>query len=49
MKNGVINNTQCRDLLGVGNNRAWYLLRKLHLRNNADVTRFAIRHGFAEA
>jgi DNA-binding NtrC family response regulator len=26
---GSINNTQCRELLGVGIHRAWYLLRKL--------------------
>ncbi|MCZ7639464.1 MAG: sigma-54 dependent transcriptional regulator [Verrucomicrobia bacterium] len=25
-----INNTQCRELLGVGMHRAWYLLRRLH-------------------
>ena len=25
-----INNTKCRELLSVGKNRAWYLLRKLH-------------------
>ncbi len=27
---GSINNTRCRDLLGVGMHRAWYLLRCLH-------------------
>lgn len=29
---GVINNAICRDLLGVGMHRAWYLLRCLHRR-----------------
>lgn len=29
---GAINNAACRDLLGVGMHRAWYLLRCLHLR-----------------
>jgi len=28
-EHGSINNTQCRDLLGVGIHRAWYLLQKL--------------------
>ena len=28
-EHGVINNTDCRELLGVGIHRAWYLLRKL--------------------
>ena len=28
---GSVNNTECRDLLGVGMQRACYLLRKLHL------------------
>ncbi len=28
-EHGSINNTQCRELLGVGIHRAWYLLRKL--------------------
>lgn len=28
-QHGMINNTQCRELLGVGIHRAWYLLRKL--------------------
>jgi len=27
---GTINNAQCRELLGVGMHRAWYLLRQLH-------------------
>ncbi|HOC01536.1 MAG TPA: sigma-54 dependent transcriptional regulator [Verrucomicrobiota bacterium] len=27
---GSINNAQCRELLGVGMHRAWYLLRQLH-------------------
>lgn len=27
---GTINNAQCRELLGVGMHRAWYLLRRLH-------------------
>ena len=27
---GSINNAQCRELLGVGMHRAWYLLRRLH-------------------
>jgi DNA-binding NtrC family response regulator len=30
-QHGVINNTECRDLLGVGMQRACYLLRKLYL------------------
>lgn len=30
-QHGAINNTECRDLLGVGMQRACYLLRKLHL------------------
>ena len=29
---GVINNAACRELLGVGLHRAWYLLRCLHLK-----------------
>jgi DNA-binding NtrC family response regulator len=29
-ENGSINNAQCRELLGVGMHRAWYLLRRLH-------------------
>ena len=33
-EHGSINNTQCRELLGVGIHRAWYLLRKLQ-RNGA--------------
>ena len=31
-QHGSINNTQCRELLGVGIHRAWYLLRKLQRR-----------------
>jgi len=31
-QHGMINNTQCRELLGVGIHRAWYLLRKLQRR-----------------
>jgi len=30
---GSINNAQCRELLGVGMHRAWYLLRRLHRAN----------------
>jgi DNA-binding NtrC family response regulator len=30
---GSINNAQCRELLGVGMHRAWYLLRRLHREN----------------
>ncbi len=29
-RHGGINNATCRDLLGVGMHRAWYLLRRLH-------------------
>lgn len=29
-EHGSINNTECRELLGVGMHRAWYLLRKMH-------------------
>jgi DNA-binding NarL/FixJ family response regulator len=24
----------------------WNVLKKLHLRNNADLTRFAVKHGY---
>jgi DNA-binding NtrC family response regulator len=33
---GSINNAQCRELLGVGMHRAWYLLRRLHLSGALD-------------